>query len=147
MNDLSGAILLIVYVTFWLLAILLLVMPAIIAFRRGHPNRWLILLVNVVLAGTVIGWLAALVWALRIVRVPGEDSTSRREEAGWNTFANDVQRVRVEPTLSSAAPHSAGTATADEVLQKIERLHQLHSAGHISEEEFVSLKTAVIGRL
>lgn len=38
--------------------------PAFIALARGHPNYVLILVVNLSLGWTVIGWVGALVWSL-----------------------------------------------------------------------------------
>ncbi len=38
--------------------------PAIIAFARHHPSRIAITIVNLLLAWTIIGWIAAFVWAL-----------------------------------------------------------------------------------
>src|SRR5690606_33034254 len=35
--------------------------PTIIAFRKNHINKWLYLLVNIVLGITVVGWLILLV--------------------------------------------------------------------------------------
>ena len=40
-------------------------LPSIMAFQSGHAKRWPILLVNLLLGWTVIGWLATLVWARR----------------------------------------------------------------------------------
>ncbi|WP_329458409.1 superinfection immunity protein [Streptomyces sp. NBC_01497] len=45
---------------------------SLIAFNRGVPRRWLILLVNLVLGGTLIGWLVALYLATR--RTTGDRS-------------------------------------------------------------------------
>jgi hypothetical protein len=39
--------------------------PAFIALGRGHPNCIPILVVNLSLGWTVIGWVGALVWALK----------------------------------------------------------------------------------
>lgn len=61
-------------VLFWviliLLVILLYLIPTFIAFNRGHRNRWVIMIINVVFGGTVLGWLIALVWALNVVDSP-----------------------------------------------------------------------------
>lgn len=38
--------------------------PAIIGFARHHRHAWGILAVNLVTGWTMIGWVAALVWAL-----------------------------------------------------------------------------------
>lgn len=40
-------------------------LPAIMAFQREHAKRWPILLVNLLLGWTVIGWFATLIWARR----------------------------------------------------------------------------------
>ena len=37
--------------------------PTIVAFKRSHRNRWVILLLNI-LGATVIFWVIALVWSL-----------------------------------------------------------------------------------
>ena len=37
--------------------------PTIVAFKRSHRNRWLILLMNI-FGATIILWIIALVWAL-----------------------------------------------------------------------------------
>jgi hypothetical protein len=39
-------------------------LPTIIAFSRKHHDRRLVMMLNVVLGCTVMGWLAALIWAL-----------------------------------------------------------------------------------
>ncbi|HTZ36810.1 MAG TPA: superinfection immunity protein [Stellaceae bacterium] len=47
-----------------LLAIALIYMlPTLVAFGREHPRRHDIVLVNVLLGWTLIGWLAAFFWA------------------------------------------------------------------------------------
>lgn len=43
---------------------LLYVAPTILAFRRKHHNRQAIAALNLLAGWTVVGWIAALVWAL-----------------------------------------------------------------------------------
>ena len=38
--------------------------PSVIAFANGHTRRKLILLLNVLMGWTVIGWVVLLVWAI-----------------------------------------------------------------------------------
>ncbi|MGY3234091.1 hypothetical protein ACVMAJ_000981 [Bradyrhizobium sp. USDA 4448] len=38
-------------------------LPSIIAFGRGHHQRAAILLTNLLLGWTVLGWIAALIWS------------------------------------------------------------------------------------
>ncbi len=50
----------------WIIVIVLLflvALPAIIAFRRLHPQKWLVLLLTL-LGGTGIAWILALIWAI-----------------------------------------------------------------------------------
>jgi hypothetical protein len=42
--------------------------PTMIAFTRGHPNAAPILLVNLLLGWTFIGWVVALVWACTAIQ-------------------------------------------------------------------------------
>jgi hypothetical protein len=48
-----------------LLAVLIALLPTVIAFRRGHDRRIEISLVNLIVGWTGVGWLVALVWATR----------------------------------------------------------------------------------
>lgn len=49
--------------------VLLYFLPAIVAQQRGHHNTGAILLLNVLLGWTVLGWIVALVWSATAVRV------------------------------------------------------------------------------
>ncbi|MFP6771756.1 MAG: superinfection immunity protein [Alphaproteobacteria bacterium] len=47
---------------------LLFFLPAIIAFLRGHPRRWAIVVLLLALGWTVVGWWVALIWSLSATR-------------------------------------------------------------------------------
>ena len=55
--------------------LLIYLLPALIAFCRRHRNRWIILLINMVFGGTVLGWFAALIWALNKLDDPVKGGT------------------------------------------------------------------------
>ena len=57
-NDLPSAL----YV---LGATFLYFLPTFIALARGHPNSFLLAIVNLSLGWTVIGWVGVLFWSLR----------------------------------------------------------------------------------
>ena len=57
-----GGVVATVVVVVCLLALYFL--PTIIAWRRGHRSRTAIFLLNLALAGTIVGWVVALGWAL-----------------------------------------------------------------------------------
>lgn len=39
-------------------------LPSIIAFNRGHTRRIAILVLNILLGWTIIGWIILLIWSL-----------------------------------------------------------------------------------
>jgi hypothetical protein len=132
------------------ISVLLYVLPSIIAFRRLHPNRWLILAVNVMLGATGIGWAVALVWACYAAHRPeGErDSNSPGGESGLNLFINDVRRIRlVEPEARQSAAGKDQRLAPGEAVRELERLNQLRAGDHLSEAEFTECKSRVLQRL
>jgi hypothetical protein len=108
--------------------------PSIVAFRRNHPNRWIILVINIAFGGTIIGWGLALAWAVGAVHRP--ESTDSGGESGLNIFFNDVQKVQlIEPP----------PLTQTSAVQELERLHGLLVQGAISQIEFDGLKAKLLG--
>lgn len=47
----------------FMLGFLLYLLPAFVAYERAHTNRHAILLVNLFLGWSVIGWIGALIWS------------------------------------------------------------------------------------
>jgi uncharacterized membrane protein (DUF485 family) len=127
-----------VFIIFMGLAFLIVgviyIMPSIIAFRRNHPNRWIILVINIAFGGTIIGWGIALVWAMRAAHQVGSNSSGG--ESGLNLFVNDVKKIQVvePPPLPQAS-----------LSQELERLHDLFVKGAISQAEFDGLKAKLLG--
>lgn len=55
----------IAFAVFIVLCVLLFYfLPSFIAFSRGLRNRWAILVVNLLLGATLVGWVVSLVWAI-----------------------------------------------------------------------------------
>ncbi len=50
------------FLSFWLMVVAYLI-PSIIAVSREHHNCWAIVVLNVILGWTGLGWCAALVWS------------------------------------------------------------------------------------
>jgi len=118
---------------FFLVIGIVYIMPSIVAFRRNHPNRWIILVINVVFGGTILGWGIAMVWALRAAHRIG--AVSSGGESGLNLFINDVKKIQVvdPPPLPATSP-----------VQELERLHDLLVRGAISQVEFDGLKAKLL---
>ncbi|PDQ20084.1 hypothetical protein CN311_16085 [Mesorhizobium sanjuanii] len=92
--------------TFLLFAAIIYELPAIIAFARGHPNRWLILVRCTALAGTGIVWLGCLIWAFKALHLADDPS-------GW-------RRVRFESCCQRRSAGAAGGFT------------DVHTSGYIA---------------
>lgn len=50
---------------FTLLALVVYLLPSLIAFNRDAEHRWLVLVINLVFGASIIGWLIALYLATR----------------------------------------------------------------------------------
>ncbi|WP_454011988.1 superinfection immunity protein [Aquamicrobium terrae] len=117
-------------------------LPTIIAFRRQHPNRWVILILNVVLGGTIIVWLGCLVWAFKAVHLTDDPSGSHGGESGLNIVANDVKRVRLEALPPPPLPPQPDNT---DLIGRLERLKRLLDDGAIDAAQFRRMRNKIIG--
>lgn len=101
------------------MAIALYLLPAVIAWSRSHHNKAPILLLNLLLGWTVVGWLAALIWSV---------SASKRETQNPKDSAPKTQKVE------------------NAAYESLERLADLKERGHITAEEFEAEKARILRR-
>jgi len=124
------------------------IIPTLVAFHRNHPNRWLILAINVAFGATIIGWIGPLVWALNVAHRSNEPNGSHGGESGLNIFINDIKRVALEPAIAAQPPSlNPRPSEAGNSIVELERLARLYAVGHLTEAEYTRLKTAVLERL
>ncbi|WP_210245942.1 superinfection immunity protein [Methylobacterium sp. WL19] len=123
-------------------------LPSIIALHRRHPNRWVILAVNALFGGTLVGWVVALVWALHAVHRPDMPDASQGGESGLNLFVNDTRRVALvaAPHRDSGGHERPALSPADAV-RELERLGDLRTAGHIDDTEHRMLKAMIFRKM
>lgn len=124
-----------VVIVITLIAVLIYFLPAIIAFRRQHPNRWVILLINTLFGATGLGWFGSLIWALRAVHI--SPTGNHGGESGLNVTANDTLRVRLEPSMAGSR------TTAD----RLRELAGLHADGLLDDAEYQRLRGQVLQQL
>lgn len=122
------------------------VIPSAVAFRRNHPNRWLIFAINIAFGATVIGWLIALVWAFNAAHRSNQADGSHGGESGLNIFINDAKRVRLIKRKKSAASMES-VSNPSTAIAELERLGQLHRDHHLTDDEYGKLKAAVLRRV
>ncbi|MFZ5675708.1 MAG: superinfection immunity protein [Pseudomonadota bacterium] len=123
-------------IIFLSIALAVYLIPTIVAFRRRHPNRWIIGALNLVLGGTGIVWLGCLVWACGAVHKSADPQGSDGGESGLNIFANDVSKVEIVGN-DKLAPQNQ--------IDQLERLKRLLDTGVITNEQFEALKAKVVG--
>lgn len=96
MNDTEIALILIC----GLLALVVYLLPTVIAFRRKHHYKWVILGINAVFGFTGIGLLAAFVWAVwprqtALLDIVANDPTTNSPDASQKIYGQMGKNVRV----------------------------------------------------
>ncbi|MET3900679.1 hypothetical protein ABIB57_004645 [Devosia sp. UYZn731] len=115
--------------------------PTFVAFARRHPNRWLIMVINVAFGGTGIGWLGSLVWAFQAAHLSEHGSDGG--ESGINLFANDVVPVAVVGQL----PVPDGRDSHDALANRLIQLKRLLDAGALTDAEYAAIRQPVLDQL
>lgn len=117
--------------------IVIYLIPTIVAFHRGHPNRWVIALLNFFVGGTGLGWFGSLIWACGAVHK--SETGSDGGESGLNLFVNDPRIVKLENIGPNAEAHGNPA-------EQLARLKQLHDQGVISLDELSELRKPWLSR-
>jgi Na+/proline symporter len=64
-----------IWILLGLLAGSIYMLPTIFAFNKGHRNRWVIMIINIVFGLTLLGWLIAIIWAFNKLDSPKKGGT------------------------------------------------------------------------
>lgn len=93
METMYGNVALIVVMVILLgaLGIVLYFLPCIIAYKRGHVNKGIILLINFLLGWTFLGWAGCLVWAF--IDTDGSKTSNLTRNIGGNKY-EDLTRLQ-----------------------------------------------------
>lgn len=126
-----------------LLALIIFLLPTLVAFWRRHPNRWVIGLLNVFLGATGIVWFACLIWAFRAVHISVTPLGTHGGESGLNLLANDYGNTVLYRNQELVLPSVAQPDTV-KVLEKLERLKKLHDDEVIDDQQFHRMRAAIL---
>lgn len=115
-------------------------LPTIIAMLRGKSNTFAILLLNLFLGWTFIGWIVALIWSvtsdskLQTIVVNNNSSI----EPGNEYKALSTQGIKLEQTgnLKLNSHH--------EKILSLQKLKQLLDDGILTQEEFIQQKNQIL---
>jgi len=112
-------------------------LPSILAFRRDHAYKNIILVINLVFGLTGFGWAGSLIWAI----YPSEKSLI-------DPIVGNVTGTGLKNAGDTIGEASFGIKRgADKEAQstrEIKEASDLFKSGHISEEEFKLLKKKII---
>ncbi len=73
-----------------ILGIVLYFLPAIIAYKKDHANKGIILLLDFLLGWTFLGWAGCLVWAF--IDTDGSKTSNAFRNVGGNKY-EDLERL------------------------------------------------------
>ena len=85
-----------------LLGLVLYLLPTIIAYKREHVNKGIILLINFLLGWTFLGWVGCLVWAF--IDTDGSKVSNLTRNIGGNKYEDlaRLQKLKENGTITEA---------------------------------------------
>lgn len=93
-------ILLILMLLLCIAGVILYFLPAIIAYKREHANKGIILLIDFLLGWTFLGWAGTLVWAF--IDTDGKTASNVFRNVGGNKYEDlaRLQKLKEDGTLT-----------------------------------------------
>ena len=131
------ALTILLYIILAVVVIALYFVPTIIAYRRDHGYKGIILAINLVLGASGIGYLIALVWAIW----PQEKSIL--DPVLGNPTGLGVRNVG-DTFGSKKAGEVRGEVQEKDMTAEIEKIAKLLKEGHLTREEYDSMKKKII---
>jgi hypothetical protein len=120
-------------------AFIFYIIPSIVAWKRQHYYKWVIIALNLFFGTTGIGWLVALVWAAWPSNTPFFSLLTRDAVTGKSNTENFKE---IGHAASSA---SKGTDQHTDKLELLERYGRLRNENVITEEELIAKKKELLG--
>jgi hypothetical protein len=99
-----------------LLMIAFYFLPAIVAINRGHPNTTSIIVLDLLLGWTLVGWVIALVWA--VGRIKDEDRDKTPPSPGLVKEASKPHSILDAPVVSAWRAADAPEPAASPAMAK-----------------------------
>ena len=115
-------------------------LPTVIAMLRGKSNTFAILLLNLFLGWTFIGWIVALVWSATSDNKPQtivvNNNSSIEPKNELKTLSNQG--------IKSEQINNLNLNSHQEKIQNLKKLKQLLDDGILTQEEFVQQKNQIL---
>ncbi|MCX5615742.1 superinfection immunity protein [Bombella sp. TMW 2.2559] len=129
-NALNPYLSLLIFTILMLSMLAMYCLPSIIAIMRQHPQKWLLVALNIFAGWTGLFWIGLLIWSLW----PKEKLISGRDGQNWGPYQDRSQSLG-NPTAAVPPEHT------------LEQLYQMKERGALTEVEFVKAKERLINRL
>lgn len=150
-----------------IICIALYLLPTIIAFRRIHHYKWIICATNILLGLTIVGYFAALIWAiwprqnaLPSANIndppldPNQEGNAVNDPMGDSNNSSEPGTTRQQDTMTKSevsgeqADMPNGnkyTFNLGSIEQDLIALAKLKETGLLSDVEFKKMKNQIIG--
>lgn len=127
-------------------AIGLIALPGFVAFQKKHPYKWIILILAVASPFFIgITWLFAMIWAFWPAGKTSIDPLINSSDESKNvgtTLGKVAASFRSENAKES---NNSAVNSDDQAIEKLEKLAGLLEKGLITQEEFLSQKSKILG--
>ena len=115
-------------------------LPTVIAMLRGKSNTFAILILNLFLGWTFIGWIVALVWSVTNDNKPQtivvNNNSSIKTEKEFKTLSSLENK--------SEQINNANLNSHIDKIEKLKKLKKLLDDGILSQEEFIQQKKQIL---
>ena len=124
--------------------------PTIIAIIRKKSNVGAILVLNLFLGWTFIGWIVALVWAVSSDPQPQQVIINNHQPVENNRPSErQVTPVMIRPTgpprqQQPASAPASNASTQQDKIHQLQQLKELLDNGVLTQEEFIQQKSKIL---
>ena len=143
-------------ITVIILSLIIYFLPSIIAIFRSKSNTAAIVVLNLFLGWTFIGWLVALIWAVSKDREQQQIIVNNNVYSEYRTVTPNItlpipesiqNNYGMQKTLSSRRTKTIeqNPKSHQEKIENLQKLKQLLDDGILTQEEFDKQKTQILG--
>lgn len=139
MGEISTAVIILFIIPYFL--------PSIIAMFRSKSNTLAIIMLNLFLGWTFIGWIVALIWAVtkdRESQTIVVNNNSYTDNKTLKSTPQQIIRENNENLMFSKSITSQNSKSHQEKIENLQKLKQLLDAGILTQEEFEQQKLQIL---
>ncbi|SHG53851.1 Short C-terminal domain-containing protein [Flavobacterium micromati] len=115
-------------------------LPTVIAMLRGKSNTFAILLLNLFLGWTFIGWIVALVWSVTSDNKPQTIVVNNNSSIEPKNELKTLTSVGIK----SEQIDNTNLNSHQDKIQNLKKLKQLLDDGILTQEEFIQQKNQIL---